>query len=362
MTAIAMNKHTLCEVFENWLNKTNSENTLVAYSRIVKQFFSVVYEKKLDEVNESDLLEITPMFIDHKYKNVLTSRGLSNSTVNHQLKIVAAFFKQLDINSTASNVNYRYITEVALKSDLKEDGGSTVKMTLNDVNSFRLWLINERFTKGRYASRGTQFSQVADVLWHTGSRVSAIFNIKWVDFIYEEDSVGQFGYNLYVLDKGGKTNRKPIDNDLYEQLKETFYNGKDNEKVFKGLSSQGFRSVMTEYGKLVGKNFTPHSIKKGAVSALYFLTKDLEMVKRFADHESLDTTLGYIEVDNDRTQHGSYILSNSNTDMSVLKDLSKEQLLLIINERTDLQHAIHYAATSKGYIKEKGVKENETSD
>lgn len=346
-------QNSIMDVFNNWLRKTRSDHTAIAYDRAVRQFFITVFDKEIEEVTIDDLAEITQLMIDRKYKEVLYKRGMKNSTIAYYIGNVAAFFKQLDINRKNDGVNYDYIANIALDArELQVDGGKTPKMSKNDLEAFKSWLVNERFIEGKNAHLGAKYAMVADMLWVTGSRVTAIFNIRWIDFMYEEDSRGKFGYNLYVQDKGKKENRKPITSTFYGLVKERFYQGKDGDKVFGELSRQGFGKRLSEFGELVGKKFSPHSIKVGSVSEVYYITKDIELTARFADHESLETTRGYIDVDNDRTNHGSYILSSNKIGLGDINQLSKEQLLGIIQGRHDFVQSIYHEAASRGYITE----------
>lgn len=341
---------TISEVFNNWIQSANSQNTKTAYSRSVNNFFNTVYGKAVDEITEADLSLIKPIFVNRRYKETLSKQGVQDSTIAQHLKITAAFLKQLEINQVyGTDFNYRYIYEIALKpTGLKNDSGKTSKMSLKDIEGFQQWLISDRFKDN---DLGRKYALLSDTLWITGSRISAVFNMQWIDFVYDEDTKGIFGYSLYIDDKGGKTNWKPISTDFYNQLHSEFYEGKELDKVFKSLSSRGFGNYLREYGETVGRDFAPHSIKKGAVSEVYFRTKDLELTKRFADHNNIQTTLGYIELDNDRSSHGSYILSNDKISINDLKGLSKEQLLGILQSRQDLMLGVYYESIQNGLTK-----------
>ena len=342
-------------VFENWIGNTKSKNTELAYSRIIKQFFEILFDKELKDLEYEDMLKISPLLIDIHYKKYLKQRNVKDSTIIGNIKVVKSFFKQLKANRIWSDLDYHYIIESALNFEgLHDDSGTTQRMTRRQMDEFQEWLENERFT-GVHEHLGKKYSLLSEMLWITASRITAILNIKWIDFVYEEDSRGVFGYTLYVEDKGNKENRKSISTEMFERLKEEFYAGKDNAKVFAGLSQQGFRQSLKMFSEFQNKNLTPHSIKKGSVTEVYYITHDIELTMRHADHEDIKTTLGYIDLDNDRINTGSYILSNKNIDLRSIEQLSHEQLLGIIQDRKDFLMGIFHMAVQKGLLKEEDV-------
>ena len=350
---IGVSEKNVVSVFENWIDNAKSFNTRIAYSRAVKQFFEIMFNKDLIEVNENDLLQLSPIMVDKYYKKYLHKSGLKDSTIMGYIKNLKAFFKQLQANKVMESVDYTYIIDNVLNfNGLKQDAGKTPLMTRNSMDKFQLWLTEERFVSGRYKHLGEKYSMLSEVLWVTGSRITAVFNIKWIDFVYEEDARGVYGYNLYVNDKGGKENRKSISTKLYNELREMFFDGKENKQVFNCLSKQGFADCLSQFSELMHKQFTPHSIKKGSVTEVYYLTKDIELTMRHADHNDVATTLGYIELDNDRMNSGSYILSSEKIDIKSIEQLSKEQLLGIIQDREDFLRGIFHVAAQKGLLKE----------
>ena len=357
---IGVSEKNVESVFENWIDNAKSFNTRIAYRRSVKQFFEIMFNKEITEITDGDLLQLSPIMVDRQYKKYLQKAGLKDSTIMGYIKNLKAFFKQLQANKVWDSMDYTYIIESVLNfNGLKEDAGKTPIMTRSSMDRFQLWLTEERFVVGRYKHLGERYAMLSEILWVTASRITAVFNIKWIDFVYEEDARGVFGYNLYVNDKGGKENRKSISTSLYNELREMFYDGKENKQVFSCLSKQGFADCLSQFSEQMHKQFTPHSIKKGSVTEIYYLTKDLELTMRHADHNDVATTLGYIELDNDRMNTGSYILSSERIDIKSIEQLSKEQLLGIIQDREDFLRGIFHAAAQKGLLKERdGVNVN----
>lgn len=84
---------------------------------------------------------------------------------------------------------------------------------------------------------------------------------------------------------------------------------------------------------------TPHSIKVGAGTKLYSMTKDIVLTSRFLDHSDTKTTELYIRTNDDRTKTGSYIMTTP-VDDSAIDKMSLEELRLLINKRPDIKRAL----------------------
>ncbi|WP_461199204.1 tyrosine-type recombinase/integrase [Enterococcus sp. N249-2] len=334
-------KPTLKEVFDNWLENSNSKNTKDSYKRIVPQFFSLTMNKDLQEVEEEDINNLTMMSVDKNYKEyILKELGYKKSTLINYLTIVSSFFKQLEIYETYDNVNYSLIINIFLSSSrIKNDQMHRKNMSFSDYEDFKQWLRSGNAFSDRYKSKGYQYSLVLEFMWVTAARIDATFNTKWSDIKYESDGLGQFGYTVFVHDKGDKINPQPISEEFYLLLKDELFQGDISDRIFKKLSLKGFSELTRLFCKNFDKDFTPHSIKRGAVTHLYNLTHDLVLAQRFAAHEDPKTTVRYINENPDRTTQGSYILSSS-FDVDDINHLSKEELIDVIMSRKDLAFGV----------------------
>lgn len=334
-------KATLIDVFDNWIEKSDSENTKDSYRRIIPQFFLLTTGKELSEVTEDDINNLTMLSVQKDYKDYITSvKGYKNNTLRNYLTVISSFFTQLSMFEVFDNVNYDMIRDVILKPNrLKNDKEHRKSMTYNDYLNYNEWLCTEKKFSDRYSNKGYQYSLVLDFMWITAARINATFNTKWSDIKYEEDGLGQFGYTIYINDKGDKTNKQAISEEFYLKLEDEFFEGNKDEKIFKKLSLRGFTNLTKEYVEGHDREFTPHSIRRGAVTYLYHLTHDLVLAQRFAAHEDPKVTVGYIDDNPDRTSKGSYILSHD-FDTSEIEKLSRDELLDIIMNRNDLAFGV----------------------
>ena len=204
------------------------------------------------------------------------------------------------------------------------------------------WLKKKRY-KNDDGHTGEKYAMLIDFMYKTAIRVSAVFSIKWSDFTLTSSPYGGNWAMLDVIDKGKKLNTKSLTRDYYEGLEELFYEGKEDDLVFKDLTQASLRSYFQEYSGMVGKNIVIHSLKAGAATTLYAQTKDLILVRDFCDHESVKTTEAYINRQKDPNQSGTAILT-AEYDYSKLDSLSKEQLLMLIHEKPEIENMIFSSA------------------
>lgn len=337
------------KVFNNWIKQV-SANSRSSYSRVVPEFFEMACSRSIEELDEDSLEALTPNDVYEKYISVLKEEGRKDSTIANYLSIVRSFIKELEDNRMFYDIDYNYLTNTALSAKrLKNDGGRRGKMTGSDYEAFMEWLLNKDWSK-RYSDKGEKYSLALKFMFITAIRINSTFkNIHWYNIKPMNDESGNFGYMIEALDKGEKINRKPITEEFYHELKEVLYRGSDEDLVFGELSKQSFTRMMHSFSKETGREVTPHSIKVGAGTALYRMTKDLIKVQRFLDHADPKVTLRYIRTGEDITDAGSFILS-SNITIDNVDELEYNELVRIIKSRPDLAYAIIGEAKKGGLL------------
>lgn len=247
--------------------------------------------------------------------------------------ILKLLFKELETHKVFGNdVDYTIIHAALRLRGIKTDSESTHKMTVKNYEDFRDWMMNIRFKKSAW--RGEAYALLLELMWLTGIRISAMFNLEWDNIRSEIDEVGNLGWVIRVVDKGKKLTKKPISNEMFNKLHDCFYQNGE-KKIFSKLSQIGFSSLMKEFSDEFGVKITPHSIRKGGATLVFKITKDIEVVKNYCDHSNINTTIGYIENEWDRTRHGTYLLESLNTDIDFVKNLSGEQIfnMLVENDK-----------------------------
>lgn len=339
-----MNEITIGELFTGWVDSLG-ESAQSNYSNNIKEFFQMMFGKDVSEVTEQDLSSIRPHDVRVKYINVLTN-DCKNSTIKYKIKNVRQFINKLNVNRVYQDVNYAFISDVALSTrDLRDDSSRTRKMTKEDLESLKEWFVNERYAEGRHSYKGEIYATLVDFMFVTGSRISASFKVKWTDIKHRKDDYGQLAYVIYIKDKGNKLEMFPITDEFYNQLRDVLYDGNDDQTLFHNISQRGFTNDIKKFAEELDLHeediFTPHSIRSLAITTYYGMNKDIVATKNFANHESIETTVGYIQDDNNFMMSGSYMLSSPEVTIDDISELSKEELLNIIKDKKDIIHYIY---------------------
>ena len=349
---IAERTLTIEDIFNDWIQRAESEETKKAYTVALNEFIKhVFYVKDISEVSVEQWCELTPMDVRTQYVTKCQAAGKKNSTIKQQLRKVDSFVSHMSkFKEISSVVDIAYIKTACLETKyMSDDTTPRAKMADNEVFEFINWLKYDRFT-GRHAELGEKYAIATEFMFKTATRSDAVFGkVKWCDIRWESDSYHNYGYNAYILSKGNKVAQKAIPEKLYEKMYETFFNGDLKEGIFKSLSAQMFARLTKEFGELKGIEYTPHSIKIGSVTAFYDKTKDLVRTMEFADHEDPRTTLGYIRLNNNRMEKGGVVLSLEVDKDKMRNSLSAEQLWAIISRDDNLSMVIAREAESRCY-------------
>ena len=128
------------------------------------------------------------------------------------------------------------------------------------------------------------------------------------------------------------------------------FTGSDEEFVFGELSHESLKNAFRDFSKKINHKLSPHSLRAGAATTLYYQTKDIMLVKDFLDHESVANTEKYIHNQTDPTMTGTAMLT-SDYDYSEIDNLSKEQLLMLIHSRPEIENVVYRAGKDHKVLK-----------
>lgn len=337
------------KVYDNWIKQVTA-NSRASYGRVIPQFLEMALKTDTDSVTGDMLESLTPTDVYERYVSKLRFLGFKDSTISNYISIVRSYVGELESNRIFPDIDYKYLKETALSTKrLKNDRVGRSDMSMDDYESFGEWLIDRGWSK-RYRNKGVQYALVLKFMFTTAIRINSTFNnIRWVDIKRNFDNHGNFGYVIHALDKGGKINNKPITEDFYNELRENLFAGDEESLVFGDLSKQNFTRLMNEFSKETGREITPHSIKVGAGTRLYSMTKDLLKVQKFLDHTDPKVTLRYIRNNNDITESGSYILSSDIT-IDEIDEISYDDLVRIIKSKPELAYTVIGEAKKGGLV------------
>lgn len=329
------------ELFETWINTLSSVNTKKKYSKSVELYCEMVFSKKPTELTKEDLVDLKFSDTVNKFVKPLQDSGVKDSTIKSHLTAMRSFVKTMRRERVFEGVPFAELTKDVLTVETlkNRDTDHTEAISLKDLDNLESWIANLYDGRDKH-DEGQRYVSLVDFMFRTAVRLEATFNVKWDNFTEISSPYGGDWAVLKVIDKGTKLNEKYLPLEYFENLKYVLYNGDDNEKVFNCLSANVLRNLMRDYSEEHGRNLTPHSLKAGAATTLYSETHDLLMVRDFCDHESVATTEKYIHRQKDPHESGTAILT-MNYDRHAIDGLSKEELLMLIHSRPELESAIN---------------------
>lgn len=343
------------EVYKTWLEAKKSEKTREKYEKSVNLFCEMLFQKKAYEISERDLQNLSYSGEKGVYGNFikpLRAKGNKDSTIKSHYTAVMSYFTALSRDEVFDNVNLDKIKKTALNSvDLDaKDGGHYESIAKEEVEQLEEWLRARKYNKDEDGVLGEKYALIVDFMFKTAIRSTATFNVTWDNFTIQKSPYGGMWAKLEALDKGRKLNVKWIPYDYYNKLKAAFYTGNKTATIFGDLNQNTLSKLISTFGnEVLGRAISIHSLKVGAISTLYSQTKDMMLVKEFADHDNITTTQRYIRLNPNPSQSGSAIMME-NRDYSDLDKLSKKELLALIHRRADSENAIYNNAKEMGLV------------
>lgn len=331
------------DVCLTWGNSLRSHNTYRSYMVSANLFCKMVFNKEPKDLTEEDLKELRYSDTLNKFVKPLRDKGVKDSTIKTHLTAMRSMIKIVRRERIFPDLDFTAITSDALSSNMlsTRDVEHHEAMSLKELSAMEKWL-KEKKCNGR-PSLGKKYAMLVDFMYKTAIRITATLTITWKDFTLLNSPYGGDWAVLEVIDKGKKLNRKYLTQKYYYELKEAFYDGDDEAAVFGCLSQNTLRSYFKSYDELTGQHFVIHSLKAGAATTLYAMTKDLLMVRDFCDHESVKTTENYIHSQKDPNMSGTAVLTTG-YDSKKLNNLSKDELLMLIHSRPEIESSVCAAA------------------
>lgn len=338
-------------VYQTWINSLSSENTIKKYKSSVTLFCSMVFQKEPETIEQYDLFHLRFSDVLNKFVTPLKQAGVKDTTIKGHLIAVRSYIKMINREKIFRDIDYTnllnyVLTDKSLKTNDVKHHEAISKEELEELKKF---LREKRYKNDINNNFGKKYALLVDFMYKTGIRVNASFHIKWIDFQFVVGNNSERYARLDVIDKGQKLNTKYLRREYYDMLRNLFYRDNDNDFVFDGLSQNALREYFKEFSQKINHHLTPHSLRAGAATSLYYQTKDILMVKDFLDHENIATTEKYIHSQKDPSSTGTAILT-ADYDYSDIDKLSKEQLLMLIHSRPEMESSIYMTARQSKLI------------
>lgn len=327
-----INKH-----FDNFLARKarKNQNTATEYSRDIKDFFSMIYQKNIHFITSEEIVEMDIEQIEKFQDLLIKKHKLANGTVNRKVTAVREFMKYL-----ASVKELRYL---GINTNYFE---LLIRLPENNRNSHGVLRVNEVFEMADWIEKndkeyGLMKKWLMLFSLDTCIRIGAVLNLKWTDFEEKDDFV-----LVKAVDKGNKDYRPKIEKWVYKELLKVKEEG--CERVFEtstGSVQRMMDKLKKEFKIPKERNIVFHSIRKAGVTFQYRLTGDILQAKKAANHSSLNTTMMYVEDEDFGIVGAVSSLGRVDTELYNKVDLETLQRA-ISNLPKDAQYQINLAIQS----------------
>lgn len=277
--------------------KNLSLNTLLTYRdglRLLLNFASIKLHKPMDQLL---VKELTDLLIIDFLKDIETSKGCSIRSRNLRLSTVKSFATYVSLNCPEYVEWTRTVKNISAKRDIKK------VLPCFDVKEIEA-LIS---APDRNTNKGQRDYTLLLTMYNVGARVSEMANLKVKNVFLNKGK--EISY-LSIMGKGRKERNCPI----WERTKNVLSQmiaGKDQEDyVFlnrygEPISRHGIFSLVKLYGQkasekmpsIKNKRISPHTIRHSIATHLLASGVDLNTIKLWLGHESLDTTNIYTQMD-----------------------------------------------------------------
>lgn len=276
-----------------------SMNTLKSYRDTFRLLFRYIFEEyKIlpDKVTMSDLTrDVIVEFLEY----IETSRHVSISSRNTRLSALKAFAKYLELEAP------EYIEWCRIIRDIPKKNGKKRLITYleKDEMDALLKLPNRQTPQGRRDYALLMF------LYNTGARAEEVVSLQVSNIVlplHKSDSTIPV---VTFIGKGGKVRRCPLWQSTVEIMR-PFIQGKDeSEPIFLNRQGQamtrfGVYETITKYrAELIDKKpstkykrLSPHTIRHTTATHLLQAGVDINIIRSWLGHVSIDTTNIYAEV------------------------------------------------------------------
>lgn len=275
-----------------------SDNTIFAYRDAIKLllcYAADMLRKPVDALTIEDIGEkLVLSFLDH----VQQDRGCTPRTRNARLAAVSSLFCFVGREEPAVLPQCQSIRTISFKR--------TAHRTVDYLDEKEMQAVLNAVSPGLHC--GIRDKALLLLLYNTGARVSEIAELKIADL-----RLDAAGY-VKLLCKGKKERSCPLWPETVEAihgyLKQRMPKDPPTDYLF--LNAQGvcitrfgIRHVISKYAEVAGaqcyslktKSITPHTIRHTTAMHLLRAGNDINMVRYWLGHASINTTHIYVEID-----------------------------------------------------------------
>ncbi|NCO83014.1 MAG: site-specific tyrosine recombinase XerD [Nitrospirae bacterium CG_4_10_14_3_um_filter_44_29] len=269
-----------------------SKNTVESYSRDVKLFQKLLTSKnkRLGSFSRADILDFLNDVKDKEYSTTSICRFISSIRGICRYMVIEKIIKEDPSENLQTPKKWERLPKA---------------LSLEDVIS----LLDSRTDSAAFL----RDTAMLELLYSSGLRVSELVSLKLGDINFEA------GF-LRILGKGSKERVVPINSRALDKVKKymkelrpAVLKKKQSDYLFVtnrggAMTRQRFWQTTKKYGKQIGVNLSPHTLRHSFATHLLEGGADLRSLQKMLGHSDISTTQIYTKVSTDRikkvyTQH-----------------------------------------------------------
>ena len=303
------------------LKGQQSKNTAIKYNKEIKDFVEYRFGKEIKYLTLEEILKVTRNNLI-SFREYLLDKKLSNNTINGYISTLKSFFTHL----RGTSKEYKEINLQVFKFPRLAAG----KNRAGSVDFIEGEIIAQAVFETEREKSLIKNLLIRTAI-RTSLRVSALLDLRWSNFREEKDG----HYSIRKDDKTGES-LNGVHRNFYNELLKIKVDGKD--KIFDisyNTVCDTFERIKEYLGVPENRNVRFHSLRAIAPNWELQKTGDIVRAMRQSNHHSLKTFYDYYINSNENVSELAGVRMDEVTDLSILDNLTKEQLLTIIKDSSE---------------------------
>jgi integrase/recombinase XerD len=279
--------------------KNLSRNTQQSYRDTFKLCFPFIAKNSKKEIDKLAFEDISSELIKKFLLNLELSRGCSVTTRNQRLAALHAFAKFISLNCPEYIDWCRQISSIPFK---KAKSSSITYLEKYEMDA----LLN---SPDLSTEQGRRDHAILLFLYNTGARANEIAQLTIADLEISSNLKKHFSI-VNIRGKGNKLRRCPLWDQTVKELRILVSGREKNEPVFLNrrhypITRFGIHNLVKRYviklhhkiPSLAKKQVSPHTIRHTTATHLLRAGVDINTIRVWLGHVSINTTNIYAEVD-----------------------------------------------------------------
>ena len=279
--------------------KNLSHNTQHSYRDTFRQYLPHAAKKARKPIDQLIIEDISSDGVKQYLLNIETKRKCSLATRNQRLAAIHAFAEFVGLNSPEHVDWCRLIRQIPFK---KTSRSLITYLEKNEMDA----LLN---APDRSTDQGKRDYAILLFLYNTGTRADEVAQLKIKDLDIAYNAKKNFSIVL-IRGKGDKLRRCPLWHDTVSELTSLIDGRGQDENVFLNrrkepitrfgihtLVKRHVKKLLCEFPSLEKKRVSPHTIRHTTATHLLHAGVDINTIRAWLGHVSINTTNIYVEVD-----------------------------------------------------------------